>query len=268
MRRVVPVLLIAAGCRRIEPAPEALDDLLHFLWTELNEDADDARLAEGVVHLDAAVRARRVDGPEDGTVTPLTPAEAALVGVTDRDPRDAAGVFLVNRFACDLDTLAAVLTYPDQDAIYEGVYDDYARTFHGDRDAFLAGGDRLGWTLTYTSSSLVGTYTASAEALIRRVPDLDEVLTPWGPVLFARTYMPEPAVFTNEGKSMPQDYQLEVYWERDRGEILHVYALWRQASFGAGLTSDDEGVQRILLNNLADWDRTTEATCAEGLPGR
>ena len=38
------------------------------------------------------------------------------------------------------------------------------------------------------------------------------------------------------------------------------------ADFGGGITSDNEGSQRLLLNELADWDTTTEELCAAGRP--
>lgn len=267
MRRLLALSLLVTGCRKIDPAPEALDDLLHYLWTELNEGADDERLAEGIVNLDAAVKAARLEEPEDGTVTPLTRGEAALVGVTDRDPKDAAGVYLVNTYACSRPMLEQILSHAEQDVLYDGVYDSYSRTYDQDQQDFLDGSiDELTWQLEYHSSSIVGAYDARAEALMRRVPELDGELTPWGPILFTRTYMPRPADFENDNKSMDQDYQLEMYWEREKGQIVHVYGLWRQAFFGSGLSSDDKGVQRILLNNLLDWDETTEQVCADGLP--
>ena len=67
-------------------------------------------------------------------------------------------------------------------------------------------------------------------------------------------------------KSMDQDYQLEIYWPRGPGRVVHAYAMWRQADWGSGFTSDDEGVQRILLNNLIAWDDDTEKLCEEGRP--
>ena len=63
-----------------------------------------------------------------------------------------------------------------------------------------------------------------------------------------------------------QDYQIEVYFERKNGEMFHLYAIWRQADFGGTFTTDNEGFQRLMLNNLADWDDSTEELCAEGRP--
>ena len=48
--------------------------------------------------------------------------------------------------------------------------------------------------------------------------------------------------------------------------MLHAQAMWREADFGAGYTSDDTGVQRLVLNQLAKWDRQTEELCLDGRP--
>ena len=77
--------------------------------------------------------------------------------------------------------------------------------------------------------------------------------------------MTQPAAF-DEGskKSMDQDYQIEAFWERSPGELVHVYGMWRQGDYGAGYTTDSEGVQRLILNGMSSWDDDTERLCAEG----
>lgn len=101
---------------------------------------------------------------------------------------------------------------------------------------------------------------------MRYLPEIDGELSPYGPVLFGRTFMPEPAEFEGDSKSLDQDYQLEVYYERASGEILHAYGLWREADFGVAGTMETEGIQRLLLNNLRSWDDETEKLCEEGRP--
>ena len=64
---------------------------------------------------------------------------------------------------------------------------------------------------------------------------------------------------------MDQDYQLEAYWTSG-GRVVHAYGMWRKASFGTGFDMESESSQRILLNNLLDWDEDTAALCAEGRP--
>lgn len=259
-----PVFFALVGCKAVDPAPADLDGLLHYAWSNF-DGADDALLAEATVNLHAAVDGAALDGPFDGSISRLSKDEAAVVGVTDRDPELAAGIFLANVIRCDLDQLEAILVYPQQDELYTGVYDSYRRDYDGDTDAWAQGAEpRVGWDLDYTASVLGASYTTVARGDLRRVSTADVDGAVWSGAILARAFMPVPADFESDGKSMTQDYQLELYWQRAPGELVHVYGMWRQADWGAGFTSEDEGVQRILLNNLADWDETTDELCADG----
>lgn len=265
------MLLLASlsllACKKVEPAPADLDGLLHWFWQKY-EAGEEEELHEGVVNafdiVDVEALAEEV---QDGSISDLDADEAALVGVTDRDPADAAGMYLLTVFDCDLQTLQEVVAAPDQDALYEGIYDDYERTFTGDDQAYLSGEeDLLAWDVWYAASYLGGSYEAESKGGLRRVPEIDAEVSPHGDVVLQRTWMPEPAVWESDGPSYDQDYQIEVYVDAGEGRVLHLYGLWRQAEYPGGFSSDNESVQRVLLNNLAKWDETTEGHCATGLP--
>jgi hypothetical protein len=267
MRYVLVAASLTFGCKKVEPAPAELDALFHYVWDGYDAGEDEV-LHEAIRNLDAAVDGASVDGPADGSLTPLSDEQGALVGVTDRSPTAAAGVYLVNLIRCDLGALEQILTEPAQDQLYEGTYESYSRDYHGDIDGFLQGADHtLSWDVTYTASVLGAGYTASLDSSLRRVVAMDDETSPWGDVMLARAYLPEPAEFDSDNKTLDQDYQLEAYWQRAPGEIVHAYAVWRQADWGAGFTSDDDGIQRLMLNALADWDETTDELCASGAYG-
>lgn len=259
------LLSLLPGCKKVEPAPAELDALFHWFW-EQYDDGTDETLAGGLVNLHAAVKGGSLEEPFDGTVTDLSDAEAQQVGVSS-DPSLAAGIFLVNTFPCAWDQLERILSYGPQDELYEGVYHSYTRDFEGSRDAWLAGdAPLLRYDLEYEADVLGSTYTATIDGVIRRVPDLGDD-TPHGPFLVQRSVMPQPGRFEGgSNKSMDQDYQLEVFWAPRRGQVHHAYAMWRQADWGSGFDSDNESAQRILLNNLLDWDGDTTTLCEEGRP--
>lgn len=259
------LLALAPGCKKVEAAPAELDALFHWFWARADE-GDDETLAGGLVNLHRAVDGGALDEPFDGTVTDLEQADADLVGV-DADPTLAAGIFLVNPFPCGWDQLEQILSFGAQDQLYTGIYESYRRDFTVSRDAWLAGDEPvLRYDLAYTSKVLSSEYTAEIDGSIRRVPDLGEA-TPHGRFLVQRSVMPEPGVFEEgSNKTMDQDYQLEVFWSPRPGQVVHAYAMWRQADWGAGFDSDNESAQRILLNNLLDWDADTVKLCEEGRP--
>jgi hypothetical protein len=259
--------LVVVACKDVEPAPEELDELLHWVWQRYDEGTDE-ELAEALRNLDRAVDGASFSEGSDGSLTRLSAEEAEIVGVTDRDPQLAPGVFLVNRFGCGMGQLEEILSYPDQSELYEGVYTDYGRTFDEPREQWLSGeSPRVDYDIEYTASVLGAAYTARSRGALRRVPELDAESTPFGAFVIQRSYMPEPGAFedASSSKTMEQDYQLELYWSRGE-EVLHAYGMWRQASYGSGIDMEDEGSQRILLNNLLSWDEDTASLCAEGRP--
>lgn len=247
------------GCRGVKAAPEDLDGLLHWFWDHGDTvDADDFSESVATLH---GVAGAALDAKVDGEVSRLSAEQVEPYDRPDVDPATAAGIFLLNPFACEPDALERILIHLAQDELYEGVYDRYARTYTSDRDAYLARDvDRLGWDVEIEASILGSAYSEKISGSIRAVD------TEHGQAFLTRTWLTEPADFGGGGKSWPQDWQLELYYAPEPGRIVHLYGMWREMSLGAGLSMDGGAVQRVTLNNLADWDRQTEALCAEGRP--
>ncbi|MFT5460295.1 MAG: hypothetical protein ACI9K2_006812 [Myxococcota bacterium] len=261
---VLALILALTGCKKVEEAPKDLDALAHFFWDEF--DAEDERLVDGVANLHDAVNGERLDATEDGTLTPLTHASIGVVGLKNKEPAKAQGLYIAGTYACDLDTLQAILSYPDQAELYSNAYVEYDRTLTTSRQKFLDGSaPDVSWDVRYVASIIGAKFTANITADLRRVSHEESLL---GDALVARVWAPKPVVFDKEGtsKNIEQDYQIEVWYERDRGEVVHLYGMWREASFGTGFEIDDDGVQRIMLNNMDAWDRDTEKLCEDGAP--
>ncbi len=265
-RSTLAVLVCAASptlsCKAPEAAPKDLDGLVHYFWDGY-EGAEDADLADAAANLMAATDGRTRTEVLDGTISALDAGQVAAVGIEGQAAADAQGVFLVNVFACGLSRLEELLLAKDQDVLYEGVYDRYSRTYTSSRAEYESREvTTMRWDVEYDATILGASYTAWMDGGLRAVPGQGEDASPWGEFIVQRTFMARPAAFENDGKSLEQDYQIEVYIERSPGEILHVYGLWREADFGAGFTSEDEGVQTIMLNNMKGWDDDTAALCA------
>lgn len=254
-----PVLVVFAslsGCRKVEEAPEDVDGLLHFFWQ--NAEADDDVLAGGIANLHAAAGSA-LDDVLDGNVSRLTADETALVPGVDADPAAAAGIFMLNTFACDPAQLESILVFQAQDELRDNTYDAYARTYTSDLAAYESGAaPTLSWDISLSAQIVLSSYSSELMGDIRNVP------TETGRTFVQRTWFTEAATFENNN-TWTQDYQLEVYYERAPGEIVHLYGMWRELDV-AGFTSENSGVQRQVLNGMKDWDDDTEALCAEGRP--
>ena len=260
MKRLCLPLLLLSACNTGEPAPEELDALVHWFWVEA-EAGEDASLADGLVNLHAAVDGDALDGPERAEITRLTEEEVALVRLDEEvDPSLANGMLLVNTLPdCTVERLRDILTAADQDQKYPGSYDVYERTYASSQDDWDAGtAPTLTWQVDYeTSNFLTGPYSSTLLGWIRGVdPD-------GAPFLLQRTHLPFPSRFEDDSKSFTQYYQLELYWERDDGQVLHVLGIWRQMDLGEGLTTEDDIVIATTLSSMEDWDEQTNTLCAE-----
>lgn len=249
-----PLLLIAGfGCRSVDPAPDDVDGLLHFVWASVASQ-DDVALAEAVGSLDAI--AAGLDEVLDGNISRLSSEEAARVPGVDADPGLAAGIFMLNRFSCDPDRLRELLIDPDQDTLREGTYTAYDRRFTSDRGAYERGEvPTLSWDISISAQVVLSDYSSELSG------DIYDLGTDIGPAFVQRSWFTEPATFQNNN-TWEQDYQLELYYEASPGEIVHLYGMWRQLDV-AGFTSESSGVQRQVLNGMKDWDDETEALCAQ-----
>lgn len=258
-------LCFLIGCKAVDPAPEDFDALMHYFWNHADTGAD-ARLIDAIQNLDIAVESGTLQEATDGSLTPLSPEEAAIAQHT-RDPAQAAGIYLLNPFVCTVDSLTALILHLDQQSVYPGVYDTYTRSYTGSREDFLAyKTHRLGWALDYGATVLGTSYTATTQSTFRRI-SMEEQENPWphGDILLWKVFLTDPADFGNSGKSLTQDYQIDLYFPYE-DRIIHAYGIWREGNYGTGFTTDTEAVQRITLNNLEKWDRGTEELCLTGVP--
>ena len=255
------VALVA--CSAPESLPEDLDALVHFGWQNLDEGSSED-LAMAIALMDRAVGAADLEGKYERSLTELSLEEASQVGV-NRDPAAAVGLFLARDFVCDMPTLTDIFVTIEQGDLYPEGYDTYDRAYSTDLEAWLSGEeDQLAWDVQYTNSLLGSDYLADVDGLIRRVGGMDPAISVVDSALVSRLTLMEPATFeSSDSKSMELNFQLEFFYEREPGRIMHLYASWGHADMGAGITTNDSVVQSLVLDGMSDWDDQTERLCAE-----
>jgi hypothetical protein len=258
------ILLPVLGCKNVEPAPENLDELAHYYWDHY-DDGDDEALAGGILNLHAAIDGASRDDVTDGSISNLSLDQLALVGMEHEDPSDAYGVYIANLIeGCTLEEIEFLTYAANQDELHSGTYVSYDREYDVDLDTYLAREvDILTWLTTYEVSGFASDYTAQLNGWLRYVPATDPETSPYGPMLLSRAVLNEPAFFSgSDERALFQDYQLEIYYERAPGEILHFYVIWRDMVPLANQDFSSESTQRLVLDGLAEWDEDAEAYCA------
>jgi hypothetical protein len=250
------MLLWWAACRGVDAAPADVDSLLHALWADF-DGATDEELAATLAQVAEVVGP--VSEVTDGSVSALSVDEVSAVGRVGVDPALAVGVMMQGPVACALGPFEDIVEYADQDELYP-VYDSYERSYLSDLGAWQTGeSDRLDWDVVFRATVLFVSYDAHLLGGLRRLP-----MTEGQRGILARTWMDRPAEFDGN-QTWTQDYQVEAFWPQQDGTLGHLYGLWRDVDYGA-MSMQDEDIQRIMLNSLADWDADTSKLCADGLP--
>jgi hypothetical protein len=245
------------------PAPEGLAENLRWFWLHADA-ADDGALLEGLVALSAAARADTRSTPLKGQL-PLRlgreDVEAERGPSPDVDPAGARGLLLLNPLRCTLLQVAPLLASGDQAGLHPGLYDAYARTFTAEADPEDFGqgrADRLRWTAEWQAHfPPADGYHATQTGTLRRVG---------GRLLVGRGWLSGPARFTEGSTSrFPQDYQVQLFWERAPGELFHALAAWRELHIGAlGLSTEDDAVFAQMLERLVELNGELERACNGG----
>jgi hypothetical protein len=271
IRRIAMSGLLAAtlGCH-INKAPADVNQIQPWFWDNYSSGAD-SDIANAVTRYDGlgtinTVSAKAGMPSWTGTLSvKLTTDDLAVVGMKGTDPSTAApGLLVVTDMPCTLAQIEPLLYRQDQDKIHSGQYDSYARTYTSSLDDFTSGkSETITWTSTYKPNGLP--YTATVSGGLRLIPDLGKSTSPFGPVLLARTWLPQPATFSVNGQYFKQDYQMEVYWERTPGHTIHSFADWRDISVYEGplgpFTASNNTYQTFVLSNDVNWDTATAKQC-------
>ncbi len=245
------LLALLASCT-VDPAPEDLDGLVHWLWDH-HADEEDPGFEEALDNLFEALDP--LDEAITGDLTDLSGEQTE--DYSEQDPALARGLMLARPFACTLEILAPILYALDQDTQYPDAYTAYDRRYSSDLSMFTSGeANRITWEVTASAELMAVAYTEDLVGGLRRVPEEQG-----GPALVAWTWIPEPAVFEDDSRSWSQDYQVEAWIEPQPGTLWHLYGFWRQLDLG-GLDMDNDGVASTTLDGMADWDDQTEALCA------
>ncbi|MBI5495299.1 MAG: hypothetical protein HY904_09730 [Deltaproteobacteria bacterium] len=255
---------VKRDCRVTRPIPDDQDALVRFLWTNFDAATDD-EIHQAVTKLHGLVGGDTLTRSISGTMADLSSDELATVSMTDRDAGRATGLLLLDPMDCTVDHAEKITTYANQMDLYPGVYDTYSRTYLSSMADYLARTTlAVDWSIESTGTLLGSTYRMHYAGGNRWVaPQAGSAAI--GGILLNRSWMRSPGEFDDSTRGMDQDYQVEVYYEREPGKVLHVWGDWRQAKMGT-FTNDDQIVLEVMLGNMEDWDNQTRQLCSEGRP--
>lgn len=157
MSRLIPLVAVvfAAGCSRPPPAPVGLDDSARFLLRNFYE--DDATIGAGLTgwmdwYDDEGQALLGVDATVDNVsgfeLAGVDANDIAMLPVADdgRDLTRAHGVVALADMDCPWADAQGLLVRGDQDVVFSGDMDTYARTFLTSRSTFEGASAALEFT--------------------------------------------------------------------------------------------------------------------------
>ena len=255
------------GCSEpIESNPD-LGSVVEWAFSK-HDSASDADIVSRMVALDKLVAKSKADGslPLQDRIKTLTAADLDGIHLTNPvDPARALGLVVISEVTCTLDQIEKLVIARNQSEIYPQIFNSYTRTYLSSSDDYLARkAPTLGFTIAYTAT--VGGTRVDAQLLgdERYVPVANPLRG--GAVLLVRFYQPQAAVVHGgAGDSWNQDYETDIYYEREPGLVVHVTALWSEFKLGSS-TPENDVVAAFTMGSLVDTDTRTGKVCQSGQP--
>ena len=269
-------LVLAAGCRLPDPAPEEIDEIVQFGFSRYSADADDLNdrtLADAAENLtiwwdendqgDELFTA--VDDTElrDEDLATLDPPSSAA---------DAGALFgvMVGRVTdCSLADIDRIYFDDDQKSLFPETYVGYDRTRTSDFDCFPAGEcEEISWRSDVVQeTNVIGTVVTREFTIhsgLRQVAAVPaEGTTEVVEARFSRTWMRDPAVMAPNiaNSDFRQNYQLEIMTPYD-GRIIHFYGMWTDLRADEPLNTEAAVFVNGYIDGLADTLDSLEAHCS------
>lgn len=236
--------MLSAAC--VHDAPRELDALLHYFWEEF--ESPPAIIQPAVTNLHIALSGDDLASRRDGNLKDLEPSSILRLAIDSKpNSSNASGFFMARKFECDFAQLEKISYWIDQKSLYGSAYEKYTRQHTSDLDSYLNRNvDTLTWNSEYTTQIGAATFTAQNRNTMRYVEGPSDL----GPILLRRSWLPITAE-ASSGSSFRQDYQLEIYYRRADGKIVHAYAVWRDMNVG-GITDEQDFFASIMIDQMAD----------------
>lgn len=306
------IFVLLTACKPPPEAPQGLDDSTTFVLR--NFYADDATFQaglqgfldwyenDGVALVGEEVTLETVDAYSIGDLTPediahLPVVDEILVDPDDgtREPRDltrAKGVVSLAEMDCDWKTAEALLVRPDQDAVFNGDWEGYERTYVTSRSAFESATQSGDYTAIHDAldpfaDGFDGSATESTLMLTTNVVDPTAVLTSnlerYEMSLDVRhgefdlgdgepvsgfaiiTYAVDAAWGGGGNNALLQSFSVEVNVARPGDKTLRMLAVWSEPK-GAGIEPDSALALNFAVNKSLDSSERLSGICAGDIP--
>lgn len=223
--RSLLVPLLCSACAPAVEAPVDVADMMVFGFVGFEEpDHLEALVGPLFSWVDGATEQLDEDGY---AVTSLGVEDLAAVGVSSADVTGVIGALGTARYVIGLDEVAAGITHPHKDEIYEGTTAWTVTAEDGDRDCFLRRAcDHYAFVADEENRvPVLGASWKTTDAQVRWVQPEEGGAA----VLALRQLTPDPIEFASPILAIDQQYGFTMLREEPDGGVLRVEAFWVDA---------------------------------------
>ena len=172
------MLFFMIGCQKIDPAPQDVDGLAHYLWQHFDDD-DSENLAAGILNLHQTIDANNLSEIQKGSISALTQPEINLVNKENQDASLLNGVYFANIIPCSVEFAEQSIYATNQDELHPGDYVRYDRSYTSDFEAYTAREEfLLTWETNYEVDGLGYSYEAWLDSAMRYIPSVEDIEDP------------------------------------------------------------------------------------------
>jgi hypothetical protein len=287
----VAASVLGVGCKRPPPAPEGLDESARYVLREFY--ADDLTVgagltgfmdwfdADGVELLDQNASLDNVGAFSLGDLSWEDVGHLPL-DEDGRDPANASGVVSVAEIRCDWTETEALYARSDQDAVFEGDYDFYERTYESSRaefedatasldfpdvsepiDAFQGSLGEVERALLLTRNDVTQStagITISTDLMLHLRHGVYEVQGEDTAVSMVFGFTPAAATGESGSSTLYQSYSVVINVDRGNGKTLRMFALWTELDTLL-VGSDSALVLSAAVNKSQDAAERLSAVC-------
>ncbi|MFH1464844.1 MAG: hypothetical protein ABIO70_10710 [Pseudomonadota bacterium] len=244
--RVVPLLLLpvlAAGCRKVPPAPVELDELCGYLFAHFDDEYPDA-MQEGLYNLDVWLLANLEETLEGYSVTSLSEETINALDDRARNPDDMIGAAVGTESIYTPYALGVPQVVDDQEDLFPDSHDYYDRTYLTDTDCFVEQKCEDAAVQNYIED----TYPIIGSVITHNHGQYRWVETELGTAWVQRTWFDVPAELEVDWIDIQDQYYLNVLLPQEHG-TLTLQSMWIEATWD-GLPVSENMAKNLLISQM------------------
>jgi hypothetical protein len=240
---LIPLALLAVGCRKVPPAPEELDELCGYLFAHFDDEHPEA-LEQGMENLDVWLLDNLEETLAGYSVTDLSEETINALDDRARNPDEMIGAAVGTQSINDTYTLGVTQLMADQEQVFPDSHNEYIRDYITEPDCFV---DKK-CDFAEVANQIDDTYPVIGSVISKNHGQYRWVETSKGLAWIQRTWFEIPAEVAADWASIEDQYYLNVVLPQE-GSTLALQSMWVEAYFSS-LPIPEDAATNLLISQM------------------